>query len=210
MPFPRWLSWMFIAVMAYMVYSVGTLHQAPLQPVVPIEVATSEATPVPEDYTALANATDVERWKRALNPDYGARMNCSVERVSANENLLLKVIEETVGEQGDAAKCGQEVRVALVVWNEKGGTSYQGDLSLALGSQQIAAGLDAGLIGMKIGGVRTLLLPPQALARTKESKPHVAARKALPEGKLAVVTVKLLANATPVAAIPQAKGAQKK
>jgi hypothetical protein len=209
MKFPRWLSWMFVAVMGYMIFAAGKMHQGAVQPVAPLTIPSAETTQEVQDYTALANLTDTERWKRALDPSYGARMNCSVERVNGKETLLPKVIEEVVGQEGDAAQCGQSIRIALVVWNSKGGKAYQGELPLALGSQNVAAGLDAGLVGMKIGGVRTLVLPPQALVRSKESKPHAAARKALPEGAIAVVTVQRLADAKKASATAATNGQDK-
>ena len=65
-----------------------------------------------------------------------------------------------------------------------------GELPLALGSRELAAGFDYGLIGIKPGGERLLVLPPYALVRNAKAKGNAAALKALPVGKLALVTVK--------------------
>jgi FKBP-type peptidyl-prolyl cis-trans isomerase (trigger factor) len=94
-----------------------------------------------------------------------------------------------VGE-GAGAACGDIITIHLTVWNAAGGKAYDGELPLAIGSRELAAGLDAGLIGIRPGGERTLMLPPSALVRGKATKVPAAALKALPQGKLAVVSVK--------------------
>ena len=183
--FPRWLSWMFIAVMLYMIYAASQWPRVGQTPVATPLAVPERATP---SYPALAEVTDVEAWKRKINPDYAAVMNCALDAPEASGALAFNVIEEKAGE-GATAACGDTITIALMVWNEAAAPGFQATLPLALGSRELAAGLDVGLVGIKPGGVRTLLLPPYALVRGKGVKAMEAARKALPEGKLAVVTV---------------------
>ena len=183
---PRWLSWMFIAVLGYMIFAASNANH---------EGRTARVARVPaiteENYPALAKVTDVERWKRSINPDYAAVMNCSLDAPKDKKAIGLKVVEEVVGE-GEAASCGKPITVQLTLWNEKGSKLFSTETELALGSREVAAAFDYGLVGMMPTGERTLLIPPHALVRKKESAAHDAIRKALPEGKLAIVTVKRL------------------
>lgn len=184
---PRWLSWMFIAVLGYMIFAASNANHEGRS------AARTALVPeiTPEKYPALSKATDVERWKRALNPDYAAVMNCSLDAPKDKKAIGLKVIEDVVGE-GKEATCGQPVTVQLTLWSDKGSKLFSTQTELALGSREVAAGLDYGLLGMMPSGERTLLIPPHALVRKKESKAHDAVRKALPESKLAIVSVKRL------------------
>jgi hypothetical protein len=177
---------MFVVVLGYMVFAASrTNHEGQTARTVRVPAITEE------NYPALAKATDVERWKRAINPDYAAVMNCSIDAPKDKKALSFKVIEDVVGE-GEAATCGKPVAVQLTLWSDKGAKLFSTQTELALGSREVAAGFDAGLVGMMPKGERTLLLPPHALVRKKESAPHEAIRKMLPQGKLAVVTVKRL------------------
>ncbi len=164
MKFPRWLSWMFVAVLGYMVFAASQMSHAP---------APSRNTPLPviteETYPALAEATDVERWKRALNPDYAATTNCTVDRPPSKQAAPMMVMEETPGE-GAPAACGESLTLELTVWDAKGVQQFNGKVTLALGSRELASGLDKGLLGLKPGGVRVLVLPAYARVHTK-SKP---------------------------------------
>jgi hypothetical protein len=59
--FPRWLSWMFLLTMGYVIFSASQGSQPVVQP------STSVAPPITkESYPALAKATDLEGWKRKL------------------------------------------------------------------------------------------------------------------------------------------------
>lgn len=186
---PRWLSWMFIGVVLYMIYATSQWQRGP--------VPSTATTPAPaenfeEKYPALAEMTDAERWKRALNPEYAAVMNCSIDKPKTKAaTLAVKIIDEARGE-GAGAVCGETITIQLTVWNETGSTSYDAKTTLALGSRDIASGLDAGLVGIKPNGVRTLVLPPHATARSKKPSAPAAALKAVPEGKTVVITVKRL------------------
>ncbi|MFZ4540838.1 MAG: FKBP-type peptidyl-prolyl cis-trans isomerase [Rickettsiales bacterium] len=180
--FPRWLSWLFLFALGYMVINASNLGRQ--------AGPTAANAPVinEKDYPGLAQMTDVEGWKRAIDPDYAATKNCTLDR-GASSSLALRMIEDVAG-SGAGAQCGQTITIALTVWNSTGEAAYKAELPLALGSRNLASGLDFGLLGMKVGGERTLLLPPAAMTRGKPVKGLEAATKALPPGKMAIVTVK--------------------
>ena len=181
--FPRWISWMLLVVMGYVVFSASQVS-APVQTTKPVVVPITA-----EEYPALAEATDLERWKRKLNPDYAATMHCSLDAPARKRSLGLQIIESREG-AGAPAACGDAIKIHLVVWGADGAEAFAGDVRLALGSRQLAAGLDVGLLGMKPGSVRTLVLPPVALVRAATGEDgKKAAREALPTDSLTVVTV---------------------
>lgn len=183
---PRWINWVFIAVMLYMIYAASQTSHAP-QPVSPVSIP--EPSHAEESRAAIAETFDAERWKRVINPDYAATMNCSIDKPKASNTLAPKIVQDVMGEGAEAA-CGEIITIHLTVWNTNGGKAYDSELPLALGSRELASGLDAGLLGLKPGGVRTLILPPHALVRNKVEKPYVEALKALSKDKLAIITVK--------------------
>lgn len=182
---PRWLTWLFLAALGYMVYTAGQQHRAP-SVVTPVEPQAAETQTPAETTAALAEFTDVEGWKRKLDPDYAATHDCS--KPAAKKGALgIKIIEEKVGE-GEGAHCGETITVALTLWGADGNKSYHGEVPLALGSRELAAGLDYGLLGVKPGGVRTLVLGPSAFARNAKTKPPADALKAFAGKKMAVIT----------------------
>ncbi len=179
---PRWLSWMLVAVLLYLIYAAGRTPPA-ATPHAPTAVPALS----PQQYPALAKTMDLDRWKRAINPDYSAPNNCSLAEPDTDEPMRLKVIDDAPG-AGDAAECGSTITVTLVVWGQAGHAAFSGEVPLTLGAKQVAQGLDVGLLGMKPGGVRTLVLPPAVLTHQKTTLPHPALRKALPAGKVAIIT----------------------
>jgi len=182
--FPRWFYWLFLVFLGYLIF-LGTL------PASAPRTVEEAAPPITEKtYPSLARFTNPDYWKRSLNPDYAAQVNCSVPEVS--DGLALQQVEVQLG-QGAPARCGEAMTVALTVWNAAGKPAYVAkELVLNLGAREVAAGLDAGLVGLRPGGERTLVLPPTALTRTKKSAAPKALLAALPAGKTAIITVRRL------------------
>ena len=80
----------------------------------------------------------------------------------------LKYIDEKVG-MGEAAAKGATVQVHYTGWlyvNGKRGAKFDSSLDrnmpfeFKLGSRQVIAGWDEGVEGMKVGGKRELIIPP--------------------------------------------------
>ncbi len=183
--FPRWLSWLFLLLMGYVIFSASQLGSGPVTPTASIIPAVTA-----HDYPTLSETMDLERWKRKLNPDYAATTNCSLDEKPSADSIELRVVEQKPGvgdEATDGAKCGDVIGIRLSVWS--GGKPYHEELTLALGSRQVAAGLDVGLLGLLPDGERLLVMPPYALVRTKSATGFAATRAAMPPDRLAVVTV---------------------
>ena len=81
----------------------------------------------------------------------------------------LKYTDTTVG-TGDEATRGHKVTVHYIGWlynNDQKGKKFDSSLdrgqpfSFKLGAQQVIQGWDEGVSGMKVGGKRTLIIPPQ-------------------------------------------------
>ena len=185
--FPRWLSFAFLAMVAYIAYSASQIP-SPV-PVVGHKPITAKLDA--EKYPVLIEMADVEGWKRKLNPDYAAVMNCTLDKQKTKNDLKFSAVEQAAGE-GAGAPCGETITVALTVWDSKGTQVFTGEVPLALGSRQVASGLDFGLLGIKVGGERTLTLPPYASTRGKPSAAHDKISKALPKDTVSVVQVKRL------------------
>ena len=81
----------------------------------------------------------------------------------------LKYTDSKVGD-GAAATSGHKVSVHYTGWlynNGQKGAKFDSSLdrgqpfSFALGKQQVIKGWDEGVAGMKVGGKRTLIIPPE-------------------------------------------------
>ncbi len=81
----------------------------------------------------------------------------------------LKYTDTTVGTGAEATK-GQKVSVHYTGWlynNDAKGAKFDSSLdrgqpfSFALGAGQVIRGWDEGVAGMKVGGKRTLIIPPE-------------------------------------------------
>jgi peptidylprolyl isomerase/FKBP-type peptidyl-prolyl cis-trans isomerase FkpA len=78
---------------------------------------------------------------------------------------MLQIEELQVGE-GTEAKAGAKVHVHYTGWLTNG-TKFDSSkdrgrpFSFTLGAQQVIAGWDQGVAGMKIGGKRKLTIPPE-------------------------------------------------
>jgi hypothetical protein len=189
---PRWMKWLFIAFLAYLLV-LGHRAGREAAPVHPVGVTAITAA----QYPALATALDLDHWKRGIDPDYAAKDPCAVAHPGTG--LGLKMIEDAPG-AGVGAACGDTIAARVTVWNSSGGKSYEGVVPLTLGDRTVAAGLDQGLVDLREGGVRTLILPPEAMTHRKGSTAPAALLAALPANKMAVVTVARVADAPSPAA----------
>lgn len=61
---------------------------------------------------------------------------------------------------GDPAAAGNEVDVAYTGWLTDGTTFDSGAFSFVLGAGQVVRGFDEGVTGMRVGGVRRIIIPP--------------------------------------------------
>ena len=99
----------------------------------------------------------------------------SVVRSNAADNQVtemtdgLKYTDTKIGD-GATAKAGNKVSVNYTGWlyyNGAKGKKFDSSLDrgqpfqFTLGAQQVIAGWDEGVAGMKVGGKRTLIIPPE-------------------------------------------------
>ncbi len=62
---------------------------------------------------------------------------------------------------GDPAAAGQDVTVAYTGWLIDGSIFDNGEFGFRLGAGQVVAGFDEGVTGMRTGGVRRIIIPPE-------------------------------------------------
>lgn len=103
----------------------------------------------------------------ADTPKKGAPMQDNEKSITTTPSGL-KYRDEKIG-TGAVAQKGKDVSVHYTGWLDKSGTRGskfdssrdRGEpFEFSLGAQQVIAGWDEGVAGMKIGGVRTLMIPP--------------------------------------------------
>lgn len=76
------------------------------------------------------------------------------------------VVKDLIEGTGPAAKAGDPVTVNYIGVNYKGGKSFDNSYDrgqpfpFQLGGGQVISGWDNGLVGMKVGGRRMLIIPP--------------------------------------------------
>ncbi len=190
--FPRWLSWLVLIMLSYLVVVGNRASHEALPTATPTqEAVATPAAPEQEGITitpALAEAADMERWKRAINPDYAARTQCEFTvKPSEATRLVWKVTDDKSG-AGAAAKCGETITLKLTVWNARGLAAHSSEVAFALGAREVAAGLDAALVGIRVGGIRTVILSPEAMRRDKKTTAPKALLNAIGNGHVVIVT----------------------
>jgi FKBP-type peptidyl-prolyl cis-trans isomerase FkpA len=120
----------------------------------------------------MSRTSPVEKLASGLCVGIFCALLCSPQAMSAAKVTTpsgLQYIEITVG-NGDVAKAGDQVSVHYTGWlqNPDGSKGQKFDSSkdrgqpfqFALGQGQVIKGWDEGVEGMKVGGVRELIIPP--------------------------------------------------
>jgi FKBP-type peptidyl-prolyl cis-trans isomerase len=142
--FPHWLSWLFVLLMGYLIYTNTRSYSAPAETPSPESSAASS-------YPALQQLTNGDRWKRAMNPGHVG---------------TTKINDTTMG-TGATAQCGARVTIRLR-GTLADGTNFDAahnaaqPLDFVLGNAPYAV-LNQALVGMRQGGVRQISAPPQSV-----------------------------------------------
>ncbi len=153
---PRWMRLIFLVFLGYILY-LGNFsgNTAPLATPIDAEAPTTTNTDAKPDmfapskpYNALANFTDGDRWRRALDPTYVGDPNFKDVQAGA----------------GTAAGCGSSVTIRLRGTLSDGGNfdathNETKPLTFVVGQAPYAA-LNEGVIGMQKGSVRQLKASP--------------------------------------------------
>jgi FKBP-type peptidyl-prolyl cis-trans isomerase len=143
-PFPRWITWVFVILLAYILYTGNKAQEPPESvPEEPIATSSNES----RDYDKLRRLTDGDRWYRAINPNHVGTAN--IKDIKAGE--------------GEAVSCGHEVEVLLRGTDANGANfdethDESKPLRFLVGDASIPA-LNEGVIGMRKGGTRQLIAP---------------------------------------------------
>lgn len=97
----------------------------------------------------------------------------------------LKYIDVKVG-NGTAAKSGDTISVQYTGWLESNGTKFDSSYShggqpyqFPLGKGQVIPGWDEGVVGMKVGGERRLIIPPSLAYGASGQPPTIPANATL-------------------------------
>ena len=62
---------------------------------------------------------------------------------------------------GDPAAAGQSVSVSYTGWLTNGSQFDSGQFEFLLGAGQVVQGFDEGVQGMRVGGIRRIIIPPE-------------------------------------------------
>lgn len=150
--FPRWLSWIVLIGLGYIVFIGNT---TPRQGVPPMQEPTEASVPsATEDYPTLKTMLDGDRWAKAINPDYkGPNDACSPPKPEADRLGSYAVVRRD-GE-GQPLGCQQSSGFRITRWGNDGKGNKPFEAELKLGEQPA---FDALVIGMRIGEQRLLIL----------------------------------------------------
>ena len=116
--------------------------------------SSSESTASSESTNAAAPGSSAEKTKPTVTVPKGA----------PPKKLEVKELEEGSGAE---AKSGSEVTVQYVGVNYKNGKEFDSSwsrnepFSFTLGAGEVIPGWDQGVAGMKVGGRRELIIPPE-------------------------------------------------
>jgi hypothetical protein len=158
MKFPRWLSWLFVLFLAYMIY-VGNQSSWRLSAEKPIGAPAPVET---RSYPALEALTDGTRWRHALNPEYQPTdAPCAAPKTPEGMLPSYAIIDQPG--TGTGAACGDRIALRITYWNSRGHIDHTADTKLILGEQK---SLDALLVGIAPAERRTIFLRPTESYKT--------------------------------------------
>ncbi len=153
--FPRWLSLLFLIVLAVMLVQTGRHGRE--------AASAGPSGKAARSYEEINKFTDVERWKKAIDPAYAQAMQACAPPEVKPGRLGVKVSIDTPGE-GEVARCGQPLALHVARWDAHGNITREKDITFVLGQSGVP-GLDAALMETKPGEARTLTLLPQTVAK---------------------------------------------
>ena len=104
----------------------------------------------------------------ADNPPYA--YYSSPEGIAAAMAEGLEISDDVVGDGAEAVD-GSTVHVHYILYNADGSERENNEYTVTIGTTNVIAGWHAGLVGMRVGGTRTLLIPP-SLAYGQEGASH--------------------------------------
>lgn len=117
-----------------------------------------------DDSSTTSSAGETTSSEAAEAPKKKTKPKVEVPQGAPPKELVTEDLEEG---SGPAAKAGDEVSVNYVGVNYKSGSEFDASWSrgepftFALGSGMVIPGWEEGIVGMKVGGRRQLVIPPE-------------------------------------------------
>jgi peptidylprolyl isomerase len=144
---------------------------------------TTTATTATADTTAAAPATTDRPTQAAYDISKDRSSKPAIPKPNGDPPIEL-VVQDVVKGKGTAAKAGDNVTVDYVGVSYSTGKQFDASwdsgkpFSFALGTGQVIGGWDKGVVGMKKGGRRLLVIPPD-LAYGVDGRPGIAPNETL-------------------------------
>jgi len=142
--------------------------------------STSSAEPTGTTSTATEESTAPAKKSEAATKK--TKPTVTVPKGAPPKQLVVKELEEGTGAE---AKAGDEVAVQYVGVNYKSGKEFDSSWSrhepfvFQLGVGQVIPGWDQGIKGMKVGGRRELIIPPELAYGEAGSPPAIGPNETL-------------------------------
>lgn len=138
-PRPLWLRWLLLAFVVYVVAMA----------VIPVDSKTRRTINHAADKIASNSTVDFGSYKEKIFPERGAGLRLSDRKQGI----------------GMPAVCGQRVNVAYDTYLAQGNAlpdkaTRENPLIFTIGAQNIMPVFDRGVVGMRPGGVRSIVAPP--------------------------------------------------
>ncbi|MBN8530771.1 MAG: hypothetical protein J0L97_02770 [Alphaproteobacteria bacterium] len=123
----------------------------------------------------------------------GRRLTAEIHLQSVRDPLPdagmdLKVFSRAKG-TGDPLPCGGKAHIRYKAWGGKGEKLGEGALDVQPGKNTLPLGLELGVVGLRPGGARTLVVPPEFVQPRHESGEGEKLRSILAPGTLLVLDI---------------------
>ncbi len=152
MKFPRWLSWIVLIGLGWLLYVGNTREMGPAPA---MDSATQATAPgEPKRYHEIEALLDGDRWMKGLFPNYQSPEEACRMDAPAEGKLNAYALVLAAG-SGEGIKCGEGNNFTIARRNADGSMGKDTQVSLTLGEQK---GFDGLLLGMREGERRLLLV----------------------------------------------------
>lgn len=119
----------------------------------------------------------------------------SVETPLPQSDLKLRIVEQRIGDD-KMSECGDSVSIMLSLWSVDGKLLYSSDaakpLKVTLGKSQLPYGIEQGIIGLMIGGQRTVIIPPAYMKPVDEKAKSLLHDVTLPKDQIVLAAIEIM------------------